>query len=49
VVLGVGIWSILAEHQFISLLSKVSYPLTSYLLVAAGLVVLVAVFLGTLY
>lgn len=48
IVLGVGVWSILAEHTSIALLSPVTYPLTSYLLVIAGVVVIVAVIIGKL-
>ena len=47
-VLGVGVWSIIAEHGFVSLLSSVTYPLTSYLLVGAGVLVLIATVIGEL-
>ncbi|CAG7723418.1 unnamed protein product [Allacma fusca] len=46
IVLAVGVWSIIAEHGFVSLLSNVSYPLTSYLLVSAGVLVLIASVIG---
>ena len=44
--LAVGIYSILAKYKFVSLLSSVSYPLTSYLLVGAGVLVLIASVVG---
>ncbi|CAL8071750.1 unnamed protein product [Orchesella dallaii] len=45
-VLLVAVWSVLAEHGFISLLSDVSYPWTSYLLLAAGALGLIAAVFG---
>uniref|UniRef100_A0A1B6E5Y5 Tetraspanin n=1 Tax=Clastoptera arizonana TaxID=38151 RepID=A0A1B6E5Y5_9HEMI len=39
-VLAVGIWSVLYKHEYVSLLTTVTYPLTSYVLILAGGLVL---------
>ncbi|CAB3367566.1 Hypothetical predicted protein [Cloeon dipterum] len=35
-VLGVGVWSVVAKHQFVALLATSTYALTAYTLVLAG-------------
>jgi CD151 antigen len=45
-VLGIGVWSYLTEHEFIRLVLDVKYPLTSYLLMGAGFIGLVASLFG---
>ncbi|XP_046673571.1 LOW QUALITY PROTEIN: CD151 antigen-like [Homalodisca vitripennis] len=45
-VLAVGLWSVLYKHQYVSLLTTVTYALTAYVLVIAGALVLFVVILG---
>ncbi|KAK3872900.1 hypothetical protein Pcinc_022061, partial [Petrolisthes cinctipes] len=45
-VLGVGIWTVSAKHDYVSLLRTINYATTSYLLLVAGVVALVAALLA---
>ncbi|RZF46086.1 hypothetical protein LSTR_LSTR004799 [Laodelphax striatellus] len=45
-VLCVGIWSIMYKHGYVCLLTTVTYPLTSYVLVVAGALVPLVTVLG---
>ncbi|XP_075214345.1 CD151 antigen-like [Lycorma delicatula] len=45
-VLCVGVWSVLYKHQYVSLLTTVTYPLTSYVLSLAGILVIFVAILG---
>lgn len=47
-VLAVGVWSVLDKHKYISLLTSVTYPLTTYVLISAGSLVLVVAVIGWL-
>ncbi|XP_059472202.1 CD151 antigen-like [Neocloeon triangulifer] len=42
IVLGVGVWSVVAKHQFVALLATSTYALTAYTLLLAGGLVVVA-------
>ncbi|XP_044730906.1 CD151 antigen-like [Chrysoperla carnea] len=46
IVLGIGIWTILEKHQYISLLSSGTYAAAAYIFVAAGSLVLIVALLG---
>ncbi|KAK6630372.1 hypothetical protein RUM44_005039 [Polyplax serrata] len=46
-VLAVGIWSVIEKHKYVSLLTSVTYPMTSYTLIAAGCLVLAIAVIGS--
>uniref|UniRef100_A0A0K8SCE0 Tetraspanin n=1 Tax=Lygus hesperus TaxID=30085 RepID=A0A0K8SCE0_LYGHE len=45
-IIGLGLWTILYKHEYVVLLTNLTYPLTAYMLVAAGCLTLVAAFIG---
>lgn len=45
-VLGVGVWTLVAKHQYISLLATSTYAVITYLLVAAGSIAIIVSFIG---
>ncbi|KAL1115976.1 hypothetical protein AAG570_005471 [Ranatra chinensis] len=44
--LGVGVWTIAARHQYLVLLTNITYPLTTYVLTGAGALSLVVALVG---
>lgn len=46
VVLGVGLWTVIDKHHYISLLSTSTYAATTYILILAGVIVLFVTALG---
>lgn len=46
VVLGIGLWTVIAKHHYISLLTTSTYAATAYILIVAGVVVLLVTILG---
>lgn len=45
-VLFLGLWTILTKHGYVSLLTNLTYPLTAYILVAAGVLSVIVALLG---
>ncbi|GLV37098.1 Tetraspanin 74F [Carabus blaptoides fortunei] len=45
-VLGVGIWTILDRHQYVSLLTSATYSAVAYILVCAGALVVIVTIIG---
>ncbi|EEB18165.1 CD151 antigen, putative [Pediculus humanus corporis] len=45
-VLAVGVWSVIEKHKYVSLLTSVTYPMSSYVLIGAGCLVLVVAVIG---
>ncbi|XP_014241297.1 CD151 antigen-like [Cimex lectularius] len=45
-VIAVGLWTILTKHEYIPLLTNLTYPLAAYVLVIAGCLTLIGVFIG---
>lgn len=43
---GIGVWTILAKHSYISLMATSTYPLLAYALVVAGSLAIVGSWLG---
>ncbi|XP_043289728.1 CD151 antigen-like isoform X2 [Venturia canescens] len=46
VVGGIGIWTVISKHSYISLMSTSTYPILAYALVAAGALAIIASWLG---
>lgn len=46
-VIGLGLWTIICKHEYVILLTNLTYALTAYLLVAAGCLTLIAAFIGS--
>lgn len=45
-VLGIGIWTVIEKHHYVSLLSTITYVSIAYLLIIAGAIVLLVTFVG---
>lgn len=45
-VLGVGIWTVISKHEYISLLSTSTYAVIAYLLIAAGILTIIVSIVG---
>lgn len=46
VVMGIGIWTVVSKHHFVSLLSTGTYVSVAYLFIAAGSIVIIVTFIG---
>ncbi|KAJ8678519.1 hypothetical protein QAD02_014306, partial [Eretmocerus hayati] len=46
VVGGIGVWTVIAKHNYISLMSTSTYPILAYALVAAGALAVIGSWLG---
>lgn len=46
VVGGIGVWTVVAKHSYISLMSTTTYPILAYALIAAGGLAVVGSWLG---
>ena len=46
VVGGIGIWTVLAKHSYVSLMATSTYPILAYALVAAGALAVIGSWLG---
>jgi len=46
VVLGVGLWTLLDKHHYVTLLSSSTYPAATYILIGAGALVMLVGFIG---
>ncbi|XP_077286979.1 CD151 antigen-like [Arctopsyche grandis] len=45
-VFSVGLWTVISKHQYVSLLSTITYPMAAYVLLAAGTLAAFASILG---
>lgn len=45
-VLAVGLWTVLDKHEYVSLLTSATYPVVTYVLVAAGSLVVLVTMIG---
>lgn len=45
-VFSVGLWTVIGKHQYVSLLSTITYPMAAYVLLAAGTLATIASVLG---
>lgn len=45
-VLAVGLWTVFDRHRYVSLLTSATYPAVAYLLIAAGVFVVIVTFFG---
>ncbi|GAB6031816.1 hypothetical protein CHUAL_010218 [Chamberlinius hualienensis] len=45
-VMGIGIWTVVAKHNFVNLLSTATYVSIAYLFITAGVIVLIVTFIG---
>lgn len=46
VVGGIGIWTVIAKHSYISLMATSTYPILAYALIAAGSLAVIGSWLG---
>lgn len=45
-VLGVGLWTLLDKHEYVSVLTSQTYPVVTYVLISAGALVIIVTILG---
>ena len=46
VVGGIGVWTVLAKHSYISLMTTATYPMLAYALIVAGGLAIIGSWLG---